>query len=289
MGTFIEDFLVKNFARMPLAVRIATYVFILFLYAYLLLVPRFINGELVVENKPGQYIPYRSGELKMIAEGHVFKFKANEEGVWSAPIVSRLPHTVKMSVYVVDADAYLDVEFKWRQLWTRDLFRVIVSENPPAVKVVASLGSRPIASVSLAALLQKIPTIAPNRAWAGNLQLPSNLSSTRIDPAESKRVREKVIQTVAAVTGKDIRRISLDSPLTGASAPTFVQRIEIIQRLEREFQIKIPDEHWNYINTVGELVDYVEKRQLLEKKGGSVAAQPSTPARNIQQRPVFKR
>src|SRR5437016_11897166 len=134
----LEDFLIKNFAKMPLTVRVSTYLFLLFLYAYLLLVPRFINGELLVQSASGGFIPYRSGEIRMVVEGRVFKFKANEDGVWSAPIVSRLPHTVKMGVYVVDADAFLDMEFSWAQLWTRDLFRIIISGEPPTVKIASA-------------------------------------------------------------------------------------------------------------------------------------------------------
>jgi acyl carrier protein len=113
------------------------------------------------------------------------------------------------------------------------------------------------------------------------------------DPATSKRVEETVLKTVSAVTGKDVRQITLKSPLTGTSAPSFVQRIEIVRRLESEFGLKIPDEHWNYLNTVGELVDYVQKRQLLSQKVQAAPIQPSIPTTNIpsgvQQRPIFKR
>lgn len=286
----IEDFLIKNFAKMPLTVRVSTYLFLLFLYAYLLLVPRFINGELLVQSASGGFIPYRSGEIRMVVEGRVFKFKANEDGVWSAPIVSRLPHTVKMGVYVVDADAFLDMEFKWSQLWTRDLFRIIISGEPPTVKI-ASVNSSTPSRIFLA--FTRLLTLQPASAWAGRLELPADLSSIRVDRAASKRVEETVIKTVSTVTGKDVRQITLKSPLTGASAPSFVQRIEIIRRLESEFHFKIPDEHWNYLNTVGELVDYIQKRQLLSEKAQTAPIQPSIPTTNIpsgvQQRPIFKR
>lgn len=290
MGTFVEDFLIRNFSRMPLPVRVFTYLFVLFLFTYLLLAPRFINGELIVQNKSGGFTPYRSGELKMIAEGRVFKFKVNEEGVWSAPIISRLPHTVEMQIYVVDADSYFPVKFRWADLWTRDSFKLLISGEPPGVRLV-SAGDGTRFPVNIVMALRRLTSLASSSALAGVLELPPNLKSTPLDPSESKRIREKVFLTISQVTGKDVREINLQLPLTGPSAPSFVQRIQIIERLEREFGFKIPDEHWNYLTTVGQLVDYVQKRQLWLRQQKSAAPSPASKPRTttIPPRPVFKR
>jgi acyl carrier protein len=226
----------------------------------------------------------------MVVEGRVFKFKVNEDGVWSAPIISRLPHTVRMGVYLVDADAFADVEFKWTELWTRDLFRVVVSGEPPNVRVASVSAGNSIPFKFLSVIARPFSS---STVWAGRLELPPNLSSLKVEASVSNQIRDKVFRTVAEVMGKDVRQVSLKSPFSGSSAPTFVQKIEIIQKLEREFRFKIPDEHWNYLNTVGELVDYVQKRQLLNTKGGSIPVQRSIPTKSkdpvIPQSPVFKR
>lgn len=43
------------------------------------------------------------------------------------------------------------------------------------------------------------------------------------------------------------------------------QRMQLIKAIEQQFQITIPDEHWQQMETVGQLVDYVEKRRQLER------------------------
>ena len=77
----IEDFLIKNFAKMLLTVRVSTYLFLLFLYAYLLLVPRFINGELLVQSASGGFIPY------------IQKRQLLSEKAQTAPIQPSIPTT----------------------------------------------------------------------------------------------------------------------------------------------------------------------------------------------------
>jgi len=76
----LEEFLFDKFNQMPLAVRVFTYLFMVFLFAYLLLIPRFINGELVYKFEDGSTIPYIGGDIQMSIEGRLLKFKANEGG-----------------------------------------------------------------------------------------------------------------------------------------------------------------------------------------------------------------
>jgi hypothetical protein len=43
------------------------------------------------------------------------------------------------------------------------------------------------------------------------------------------------------------------------------QRMQLIRGIERQFEITIPDEQWQQMETVGQLADYVEKRRQLER------------------------
>lgn len=43
------------------------------------------------------------------------------------------------------------------------------------------------------------------------------------------------------------------------------QRIQLIRAIEQQFQITIPDEQWQQMETVGQLADYVEKRRQLKR------------------------
>jgi hypothetical protein len=273
MLTGLEQFLFGNFKRMPSAVRVFTYLFLLTLFAYLTVVPRFVNGQLVIASKNGGSKPYRGGELAMHVAGRVFKFKANEDGYWSVPVISLLPHTVRVQVYLVDADEWYPVDFRWLDLWTHDAFRLAVITNPPGVGIVSARASAGPSRIR-AALARAAQWLVPD-AVAGVLQVPPD---ARASSAELSRVQREVVTAVGQVTGRDAGDITSGFPLTGASAPSYVQRIEIIGRLERVFSVRIPDEHWNFLMNVGELVDYLQKRVAYRSPAGAPT-----------QRPVFKR
>jgi hypothetical protein len=46
---------------------------------------------------------------------------------------------------------------------------------------------------------------------------------------------------------------------------SYVQRLQLIRGVEQQFQIAIPDEHWQQMETVEQLADYVEKLQQLKR------------------------
>ena len=296
MLTGIEQFLFGNFKKMPLPVRVFTYLFVLFLFAYLLLVPRFINGAMEVVSKSGGRKPYRAGELHMHVEGRVFKFKVNEEGYWSVPIVSLLPHPVQIKVHHVDADEWFPVDFKWSELWTRDLFQVTITNDPPGVKLLsANTAGAAFLFRALASLRGWVGTNPP-AVLAGELQISPKLSVPG-DPGMLRMVETEVVRTVSDVTRRNIREIGPTFPLTGASAPRYSERIEIIDTLERKFKLRIPDEHWNYLNNVGELVDYIQKRELYRRSSPRKEPEGS-PREPLERerlkpvepdRPIFKR
>ncbi len=223
----------------------------------------------------------------MHVEGRVFKFKVNEEGYWSVPVVSLLPHTVQIKVHHVDADEWFPVDLKWSELWTRDLFQVTITNDPPGVKLVsAKTGKRGFPYKVLAVLGERIG-IQNSTVLAGELQLPPKLSVPR-DPKMLKMIEAEVVGTVSKVTGRDIQEIDPTFPLTGASAPRYSERIEIIDTLERKFNFRIPDEHWIYLNTVGELVDYIQKKDLYRRSlpAKELEGSPREPSERERLRPV---
>jgi acyl carrier protein len=273
MLTGLEQFIFRNFKRMPPGVRVFTYLFLLILFAYLTVVPRFVNGQLVIASGNGGSRPYRGGELAMHVDGRVFKFRANEDGYWSVPVISLLPHTVRVHVYLVDSDEWYPVDFSWLDQWTHDAFRLAVTANPPGVGVVSARASAGPSQIRVA-LARAVRWLVPDAA-AGVLQVPPD---ARASAEELSRVQREVVKTVSQVTGRDAGDITPGFPLVGASAPSYVQRIEIVGRLERTFSVRIPDEHWNFLLNVGELVDYLQKRVAYR-----------SPAGEPTQRPVFKR
>jgi acyl carrier protein len=279
MVTIVERFLFSNFSKMPAPVRVFTYLFLLLVFTYLLLVPRFINGKLVVESPNGGARPYRGGVLQMHSDGRVMKFTVNEQGYWSIPIVSLVPQTVRVEVLHVDADAWFPVDITVTQLWTHDVIHVVVRSEPPGVQLV----SRPRAQTSLAGLGRWLP--AMTTASAGELELPAAARQHPMDPITQRQIEQDVLRVVTEITG---RPADLQSRFSGAGAPSYERRIAIVQQLETRFKLVIPDDHWAHLSTVGQLVDYVQKRTAYRRWQGDssrdLGRKPSA-----DPRPVFKR
>ena len=291
----LEKFLFDKFGQMPLAVRVFSYLFILFLFAYLLLVPRFINGELVYKFKDGSTIPYIGGDLQMSVEGRLLKFKANEGGYWSVPIVSRLPYNVRVKFHHIDADRWFSVDFKTKDFWLKDMFQVEVTDKPPNVQLSAREDNKRLLP-RLYSVLDQMFSSRTSSAEAGELLIPEDISSHKLDAGELKHIKNEIIKTVSNISGKELSMVTPSSRLIADIKVTYVQRIKIIKDLERKFNLQIPYEHWNYLYTVAELMDYIQKRKIIEKTEGYGSSgekpldwqliQQKAP---IEKKPVFKR
>lgn len=260
------------------------------MWAYLLLVPRFINGQLVVQGPRGGEIPYRGGDLIMHVDGRVLKYKVNEDGYWSIPIVSQLPHKINLQVYNVDAGSWFPVEFKWTSAWVSRSFKLII--NPSGVEIASNIPGNALSSKILTALGQLI-TFETHDALAGGLQLPHELQNSLTTPearVEKEQITRDVIKAINEVTNRNMADITPIFPLNGVGAPKYVERIVIIQILERKFRFSIPDEHWNYLNTVEELADYIQKKILLNRRQQpDVEKTPNMPGNMQNQNIGFQR
>ena len=59
MLSFLKKMIFEKFPEMPLPVRVFTYLAVLFLFIYLMLIPRFIDGQVIFKDPAGGVIPYR--------------------------------------------------------------------------------------------------------------------------------------------------------------------------------------------------------------------------------------
>jgi len=291
MLNFLEKILFEKFSEMPAFVRVLTYLIMLVLFVYLLLVPKFTDGHLAIKDPTtGRSIDYRGAELRMNVEGRTYKFTANEDGYWSIPIVSKLPEGIEFEVHDVDNDIWYPVKLSLLQVWQKGPHKLEITDNPPSIKIVSSVDSGKLAPWFSYAFSHWL-SIKSTQALAGELQLPPNAMVLSLTSAEKARIRSSVIDVVSKITGKRPNEIGPDYSLTGEKAPTYVQRIQIIEALEKEFNLMIPDEHWSSLDTTGQLIDYVEKRQIILKSKQDLpkdwqGIQQSFPP---EERPKFKR
>lgn len=286
MLSILEKFLFENFRRMPAWVRVTSYLVMLVLFVYLALVPRFVDGQLVIKDPhSGGHVPYRGAQLQMQVEGRIYKFSANEEGFWSVPIVSRLPVGLEIQVFHEDLGQWFLVGFTGTQLWQLEAHRIEVSETKPYVQIARTSGW-PLH------LAQSWPDALVPQARA-ELILPQTIDRN-LAPAERHDLRRSVAATVADVTGKDSRLITPRFVLNVRGAPSYFTRVKIIGAIEKAHGIAIPDEHWRSMETAGDLMQYVKQRVLLKRalpqledsRKNWPALQQSLPP---EQRPVYRR
>ena len=87
---------------------------------------------------------------------------------------------------------------------------------------------------------------------------------------EQESIRQTVERLYASVAQKPVSRTGSPSLLGDSTRSlSYVQRIQLISAIEEQFQITIPDEHWQQMDTVAQLADYVEKRKLLERSASA--------------------
>lgn len=260
----IPKFLFDQYAHLPRSMRTVMYVAFFLVFVYLLTLPRFVDGQLVVRDpNSGGLLAYRGIDLQIQVDGRPYKFRSNEEGFFSIPIVGRWPGSLDLQIFHEDRRVWFDVEFSAVDLWSGGNHRIEVLADKPFVRLLAQ-GEEPgpIALVAYA-LLSSIGS-----AHAQALVLPNNrqTASAQLSSREQTSIRQTVERTYAGVAHKPESRPGSQSLLADRTKDlSYVQRIQLISAIEQQFQITIPDEHWQQMETVAQLADYVEKRKQLER------------------------
>lgn len=253
-------FFIEAFSKMPSWVRVVTWFALLFLVVYLYVSPRFINGQMVVLLDNGGTVEYRGATLRTQVEGRGLKFKTNEDGYWSVPVVSRMPfQAIHLQVYHEDAKAWYDVDIDGATVWSSVLgakeIRLQVSSNPPSVKqtVLAQRGR-------LHGLAQAVMRAAGSVAWA---QQPEAEEAK----AGKKQIASRLSAIIAKEAGAERSKAGPEYRLTGKGAPSYPQKLSIIKATEKEFSVKMPDEAWQAMSTAGDLAEYVyQEKQKTRRK-----------------------
>lgn len=74
-------------------------------------------------------------------------------------------------------------------------------------------------------------------------------------------VGERVIDIVADQLGVDKDKITPESSFVNDLGADSLDQVELVMEFEEEFDINIPDDAAEHIQTVGEAIDYIEKAQ----------------------------
>lgn len=74
-------------------------------------------------------------------------------------------------------------------------------------------------------------------------------------------VEERVIDIVAEQLGQEREKITRDTSFINDLGADSLDTVELVMELEEEFDINIPDDAAEKIQTVGQAVEYIEKLQ----------------------------
>lgn len=74
-------------------------------------------------------------------------------------------------------------------------------------------------------------------------------------------VSERVIEIVAEQLGVDREKINAQTHFVNDLGADSLDTVELVMELEEEFDINIPDESAEKIQTVGEAIEFIEKTQ----------------------------
>ncbi len=74
-------------------------------------------------------------------------------------------------------------------------------------------------------------------------------------------VEERVINIVAEQLGQEREKISRETSFVNDLGADSLDTVELVMELEEEFDINIPDDAAEKIQTVGQAIEYIEKLQ----------------------------
>ena len=74
-------------------------------------------------------------------------------------------------------------------------------------------------------------------------------------------VPERVIEIVADQLGVDKEKITRETSFVNDLGADSLDTVELVMELEEEFDINIPDDAAEKIQTVGQAIDFIEKTQ----------------------------
>jgi hypothetical protein len=265
-GSFIfEEFIGGKFGALPKWARVVTYFIILLLYVYLYLTPAFIWGECLIKNNDGSVTPFRGGVVSCVIDGHTLKGQINEEGVWSVPVVSKLPS--KIEVYFNYEGKQYPLTFS-TSVWSKSTHKVFFKENPAGFTIALSEPSFRLRQAGL--FFDKlIRSIGPTEAMAQTKIARKAKVPAPQPPLLKDELAERVHASVAQILGVDAAQINPETLLrrtldakqsSNRINVSQVKRIRLVTNLQRVFNVKITDEEWDTINTVADATQLIRQK-----------------------------
>ncbi|HKB81661.1 MAG TPA: acyl carrier protein [Burkholderiales bacterium] len=208
----------------------------------------------------------------------------NESGYFSVPMISKLPKELRLGFIHKDTGGRYDVDLSFKRITGPGELEFEVKFDPPSVNVVAGeFTDAGRTGRSLASLLGGIAY-----ADAAELKLPEG--TIRLEKAQAGEIKQEVVNIVAREAKKPGATLNSSTEFTWANGFPYTVKISIVDAIERKFGFRVPDEHWQTFRTIGEVVDYTQKRVALDKfKSSEGVSWPEYQNQISKQAPLFQK
>ncbi len=261
-------FLKIKFDELPRVIQIIVYLVLLVVFVYMLLFPRVISGRIYFKDSDGGHHPYRSAIIILHQSGREYKFLTNENGFWTIPLFSFLPGKVRLMVIRSGTEVQIPVEIDFSSLIKNGIFKSdLEMEMDPIkaeIRIVSTFndggrffraGSRFVELIS--------PTFQTLSAQELQLTEPMNSYNFDSELRSMGDINSRVLQIISESLSVYNQDLSRDFELTFKNNIDVFERIIIVENVEKEFNLEIPDEHWNNLTTVNQIADYIYNRDIL--------------------------
>jgi len=265
--TIPEQFIAKYFGKMPMAVRIITYITLLFLFVYTSLLPEFIDGEIRIEDKnyKGEYTPYTLGKVSITIEGKDIITETNKHGKWSIPLIDKLPRDKTITFWYKDEnrdDKKFDMQFIGFDLIMGK--HLIVYHNPDSspkfyVKYEKNPTDSPKSISKDKGKNKKNSFLNISSAYAQFISDISGQVSSEPSIIDLNDTEKQVIDVINKTISTTYPLINKNTHLFKDINITGRDEIKLKSNIEKEFKIELRSWEWNNIETVDDLVKLVAK------------------------------
>jgi acyl carrier protein len=80
-----------------------------------------------------------------------------------------------------------------------------------------------------------------------------------VEPMDEKEIEDKVVAIVAEQMGVDKGELSRDTHFVNDLNADSLDTVELVMEFEDEFETSIPDEQAEKIQTVGQVIDFINE------------------------------
>ena len=280
--TGLETFVFKKWDKLPAAFRVLSYFILLFTYIYILLMPKFIDGIITFQNEKGGWFPYRNANIEYYIDGRLIKATTNESGYWSLPLINYLPHSIEITVKKIEDNSPMPINLGVGSIWTNKL-----NNNYFKLQVLGDL-----LKIKEPEKRSKTSYILGKKLYAESLKLPEVIINTATTTPISF-IENKIIDNVKELcTNADV--VNKQYSITDVSNVSKLNQIVLVEKIQKDFNIDIPDDHWVKLNIVNDVIEYVNSRLVLQKYFQDNYQQQDLSFRNIYKqlpnelKPVFQ-